>query len=478
MSSPKKNFIYNLIYQLLILICPLVTTPYLSRVIGAEGVGVYSYVYSIIYYFMLFTLLGVNNYGNRTIAKERENKEQLSNSFWEIYYMQLIMGIMMLVLYYAYVFFIETRFKIISLLASLFIISSIFDINWFFFGLEEFKKTVLRNAVVKILSVILIFIFVKKIEDIWKYMFIMSGSTLFSQLIMWFFLKERVKYKRINLNDIVKHIKPNLILFIPCIAVSLYKMMDKVMLGAFTNINEVGFYENAEKIINIPMIFITALGTVMMPRISNIAEKGNINDTRKYINKSITFAMFISMPMCLGLVSIGNTFAPWFFGSEFQKTGLLIIILSTTLPFLAFANVIRTQYLIPYEKDIVYIKSLTLGATVNLVFNIILIPMLESVGACIGTIAAEISVMLYQTISVRKELPIYDYLKKTLEFFVKSILMFGIIFPLNFIIKSSILNISIQIFIGSVLYFMLNRKYILLTINLKKNKVYKTQEVL
>ena len=467
MSNPKKNFVYNLAYQLLILICPLVTTPYLSRVIGSDGVGTYSYVYSIVYYFMLFTLLGVNNYGNRAIAKVRDNKFELSKRFWEIYFMQLFMGLIMLLLYYIYVFCFNIKYFSTSLFAGLFIVSAIFDINWLYFGLEEFKKTVVRNAIVKVLSVILIFIFIKNNNDICKYMVIMSVSTLLSQIIMWFFLKENINFEKIKFEDVVKHIKPNLILFIPVIAVSLYKMMDKVMLGALTNVNEVGFYENAEKIVNIPMIFITALGTVMLPRISNIAEKGDIENVKKYIDKSITFASFISMVMCCGLICISDIFAPWFFGNEFEKTGLLIILLSITLPFLSFANVIRTQYLIPLEKDKVFVKSVVVGAIINFLFNLILIKKFESIGACIGTIAAEISVMFYQSVAIRKELPILDYLKKSSPFLIKAVIMLFVIYPIKYLNMNSVVTIFIQVIMGGLIYLILNMKYIFENVNIK-----------
>ena len=140
MHSPKKNFIYNIIYQILILIIPLITAPYLSRVVGAEGVGTYSYTYSIVYYFMLLTLLGVNNYGNRSIAKVRDDKKKLSKTFWSIYFFQLVMGIVMLILYLLYIYLFDNQYRLIALIQTLFIVSSILDINWLFFGLEEFKK--------------------------------------------------------------------------------------------------------------------------------------------------------------------------------------------------------------------------------------------------------------------------------------------------------------------------------------------------
>lgn len=344
--SAKKNFLYNIVYQIFILIIPLITAPYLARVVGTNGVGIYSYTYSIVYYFMLLTLLGVNNYGNRSIAKVREDKEKLSKTFWSIYLLQLIMGIIMLSLYIGYILLFDNKYKIYASIEILFIISAMLDINWFFFGMEQFKKTITRNTFVKVGNVILIFLFVKSVNDLWKYTLIMSGMTCLSQIILWPFLRKEINFIKIKLSDIKKHLKPNLILFIPVIAISLYKIMDKIMLGSLSNVTEVGYYENAEKIIGIPMTLITALGTVMLPRVSNLISKGSLNEVNKYIFKSIKFVMFMSLAMCCGLVAIGYNFAPVFLGSEFQKTGILIMMLSTTLPFLSFANVLRTQYLI------------------------------------------------------------------------------------------------------------------------------------
>ena len=468
MNSPKKNLIYNIAYQILILIIPLITTPYLSRVIGAEGVGTYSYTYSIVYYFMLLTLLGVNNYGNRSIAKVRDDKQKLCKTFWSIYSLQLIMGIVMLVMYLLNIFIFNNTYKIIALIESLFIISSILDINWLFFGLEEFKKTITRNTFIKICNVLLIFLFVKGQNDLIKYTVIMSGMTCLSQFILWGFLRNKINFVRVSIKDIKQHIKPNLILFIPVIAVSLYKIMDKIMLGSITNVTEVGLYENAEKIINIPMALITALGTVMLPRMSNIIAKGQNDKVGDYITKSITFVMFMSSAMCAGLIGVGYNFAPLFFGSSFQKTGILIMLLSTTLPFLSFANVLRTQYLIPREKDKIYIASVSLGAITNLIMNFVLIPKFSSIGACIGTITAEVAVMMYQTISVRNKLPIRNYIRISLKFFVKSFIMLIVVYSINYAKINDVIRLAIQIFLGCLTYFILNIGYIMNLININK----------
>lgn len=468
MSKTKKNFIYNIIYQILILIIPLVTAPYLSRVVGVEGVGTYSYTYSIVYYFMLLCMLGVNNYGNRSIAKIRDNKHELSKTFWSIYLFQLMMGILMIIAYLTYLFLFENEYKNIAIIQIFFIFSAMFDINWFFFGLEEFKLTITRNSILKICNVILIFIFVRKSTDLWKYTLIMSGMTLLSQLVLWCFIKSRVNFVKPKLKDIIKHIKPNIILFVPVIAVSIYKMMDKIMLGMLSTVVEVGYFENAEKIINIPMTLISALGTVMLPRISHILSKGDTSKANKYIEKSILFVMFLSFAMCCGLISIGYNFAPFYFGKEFQKTGILIMLLSITMPFLSFANVLRTEYLIPGEKDKIYIKSVIIGAIINIAINCALIPICQSVGACIATIAAEFSVMFYQSYAVRKDLKINVYIRKSLPFFIKSIVMLICIYPLNFININTLLRLLIQVLLGCTIYGVLNLKYILSIVDIKK----------
>ena len=240
------------------------------------------------------------------------------------------------------------------------------------------------------------------------------------------------------------------------------------MLGSLSTVKEVGYYENAEKIIGIPMAIISALGTVMLPRMSNLIAKGDNNKSKKYINKSIVFVMFLSFSMCLGLIGIGYHFAPFFFGEEFQKTGILIMMLATTIPFLSFANVLRTQYLIPKEKDKIYIVSVFLGAIVNLIMNLIFIPLYKSVGACIGTICAEVIVMIYQSFAVRKELPIKEYIIKTIPFFIKAIIMLLVIYPFNHIKMNEFLRLFTQVLIGCIIYGILNLNYILSIIDFKK----------
>ncbi len=460
MSSIKKNFSYNIIYQILVLILPLITTPYVSRTVGAEGSGIYSYTYSIANYFVLFAMLGLNNYGNRVIAKSKDDKEKLSKEFSSIYVMQLITSSIAIILYIAYVLIFDNKYFINALIQLIYLLSACFDINWLFFGLEKFKLTITRNMIIKILSAIAIFVFVKDRNDLIIYAIIMTTSTLISQLSLWPFLKKEIKFVKPKIKDITKHVKPNLILFVPVIAISIYKVMDKIMLGNMSTVEMVGYFEFADRITNIPLSVITALGTVMLPRVSNLVARGEKDKVKFYIDKSMQFVLFLSVAMCLGIIVISPEFVPIYLGDEYVITGKITQLLSIVLIFSSWANVIRTQYLIPNEKDKSYIVSVTVGAIVNFGINIILIPKYEAIGAAIGTVFAEFSVMLVQTIAVAKELDIKKYLMCFAKFLVSGIIMYIIISNLQGFINNRYILIMMQIIIGVLIYFILNCKFI------------------
>lgn len=456
----KKNFIYNFIYQILILILPLITMPYVSRVLGAEGIGTYSYTYSIAYYFMIIAMLGLNNYGNRKIAKVRDNKEKLSKEFCSIYSFQLVTSIIMVICYYMYIVLFENQYKEIAFIQIIYVISSVFDINWFFFGLEKFKLTITRNIVIRLLSLVLIFIFVKEPNDLWKYTIILAGSTLLSNLVLIPFLKKYVYFTKVTKLEILEHLKPCLIMFLPVIAVSIYNIMDKIMLGIMSSVEEVGYYENSLKIIAVPIAIITALGTVMLPRTSNMISNNQETEVKELIKKTMPFIMFLAFPMFFGLMAVGKDFSIIFFGNEFAKSGVLMQLLAINIIFLSWGNVIRTQYLIPKERDKEYVISAFLGALVNFILNIILIPKYAAIGACIGTIFAELSVVLYQTWVIRKELPIKLYIGSSIKFIIKSIVMFIIITLVGTQIENSLIRIIIQVMLGGFIYLVLNFRYI------------------
>lgn len=454
MGSIKKNLIYNIFYQLLVILIPLITTPYISRVLGANKIGVYSYAYSIANYFVLFIMLGLNNYGNRTIASIRDDKFQRSKNFIGIYLMQLATGLAFNILYIIYCFFISNDIAI-SLALGLYVFSGIFDINWFFFGMEKFKLTVIRNTIIKIITTVCIFLFVKSNKDILTYSIILSLGTLISQVVLWTYLPKYIQPVKINVDDILIHIKPNLCLFLTVIGVSLYKTMDKIMLGYMCPKQQLGFYESAEKIVNIPIAMVTSLGTVMLPRMTNLKSKRDNKTFNKYMENSVLFAMLTSSVLCFGIMGVSKIFIPLFYGEGFETCIDLYLILLPSCLFLAFGNVIRTQFILPNKMDKIYIISAFIGALINLVLNLFLIPKFSAVGAAIGTLFAEASVCIYQMVKVKKYLPIKKYLKKSFIFIIIGIVMFLTLFNNYIIMSNRFLMLLVNILYGGFIYISL-----------------------
>ncbi len=461
MNKLIKNYIYNLSYQILIMIIPLILLPYLSRTIGAEGTGIYSYTYTIAQYFVLFAMLGMKNYGIRNIAKVQENKEKRSKLFCSLYCMQVITTIAAIIVYILYTNFVANEtYKIYFYIQLIYVFSSILDISWYFSGMEDFKKILIRNIITKIFTILLIFYFVKTKNDIWVYTLIMALSYLVGNMILWIKLRKQIDFYIPKKDEIKIHFLPNLKLFVAVIAVSIYTMMDKIMIEALSNITELGFYEYAEKINYIQVLIISAFGTVMLPRMSNMAEQNENGKFVNNINKSLEFIMFLSCALCFGIMTVAETFVPIYLGENFKRTTILLQILSISSLFVSWGNVIRTQYLIPKEKDNIYIVSVILGAVVNFIINLILIPRFQAIGACIATVIAEVTVMLYQSITIIKEISLWKNIKKVCPFLIKAIFMMILIYPVKYLEVSEITIIILQILLGGIIYLLFNIKYI------------------
>lgn len=451
--SVKKNLFFSMAYQILNIILPLITAPYTARVLGLDGVGTNAYYASIASYFLVFIMLGLNNYGNRTIAQSRDDPDQLSRQFWGIYTMQFLCGIVVLGIYFAFCFAIgQGDQRIYLLINGITVLSGLFDINWFFFGCERFQLTVSRNFIIRLLSIALIFTFVHQPEHLLRYMGIMVGSTLLSQLALWPYLFRMVTFTRPRAADVWQHFKPNLILFIPVVAISIYTIMDKIMLGYLSSKGQTGLYEYAEKIIKIPTAVIGAVGAVMMPRVAHLLSHGDTDRSLKYFRDTMQVMMMVALALAFGLVGIAHNTALVLFGTEFQECGTVIAMLAVTIPPLSWANVIRTQYLIPLKKDRSYIVSVIAGAVVNACLNVYCIPRWGARGAAIGTICAEYTVMLLQTIAVIQHLPIVTCLKDTVLPFLSAGIMLVAVRLVGRLMPAGIAALAAQIIIGAVVY--------------------------
>lgn len=451
-KSIAKNYIYNLTYQILIVILPLITTPYISRVLGAENIGIYSYTVSITTYFILLGSLGIAMYGQREIAYLQEKPEQYTKTFWEIVIVRFItMSISMLVFYFTFVQ--GNQYQIYYAILLLELLADCIDISWFFQGLEEFKKTVIRNILVKIISIVCIFIFVKSPDDLAKYIWIYALSILIGNASLWAYLPKFLKKIKIKELNIIKHIKPTIGLFIPQIATKIYTVLDKVMIGTIiTNKAEVGYYEQSQNIVKMLLTIVTSLGTVMVSRMANTFINGEKEKLKDYMKRSFNFVYLIAFPMMFGIMAVSKFFVPIFFGDGYEKVSLLLNIISPILLAIGLSNVIGTQYLLQTKRQKEFTVSVVVGAIVNFTINMLLIRRYASIGAAIGTVIAESCVTIIQFIYIKKEFKIGDILKLSIKYIISSLIMFVVCILIGIAVNKGIVTIILQIAIGGLLY--------------------------
>ena len=475
MNRLAKNLGYQTVYQVLNTCLPLITAPYLSRVLGAEMQGVFSYTQSIVNYFTLIAMLGFTSYGTRSIAS-CSNKEDLSKTFWNIYLFQIVLSLASIIIYYCNIFFLSKSHTVIYAIQGLYLLGCLIDINWLFFGVEQFKTTVTRSIIIRVLSVILIIIFVKTPQDLWIYTLIMSGSPVASNAILWGFTPKYVclnVFKFFNIKTMVSHIKPNILLFVPVLGMSLYHILDKTMLGFLSTYTQVGYYYNADKVINIPMGVLSGIGTVMLPRITALLSDGHEKKAETVFTISLECIIVLSCAMAFGIAAISKEFTPLFFGKGFEPCIVLIIILSPALIIKGVSETFRMQYLIPNHKEKIFIQSVFMGAAINVLVNIPLIMHLQAIGAVIGTLIAELVACVWQYYKIQKETGIAKIFRQVISYFLLGIVMFISVRLIPLFISSVVFSLLLEVAVGIAVYGVLCFIYWSLSSNSSIKSVFK-----
>ena len=474
-KSITKNYIYNLIYQVLVLILPLITAPYISRVLGAENIGIYSYTLSISAYFILFGSLGIAMYGQREIAYNQSNKQKISVIFWEIILLRIVtMSISLLIFYFT--FAKENQYGIYYKILMLEIIGNCIDISWFFQGLEEFKKTVTRNMIVKLISVICIFILIKTPNDLALYFGIYVLSILIGNGSLWLYLPKHLEKIEIKELNVFKHLKPTIALFIPQIAIQVYTLLDRTMVGAIVaDKSEVGYYDQSQKIIKMLLAITTSLGTVMSPRIASTFAKGEKEELNNYMKKSFNNVFLLAFPMVFGIIVISKSFVPIFFGQGYDKVTILMNVISSIILLIGLSNVTGTQYLLPIKRQREFTISVICGAIINFILNLCLIWKYGAIGASIGTVVAELAVTFAQMYYVRKDFKLKEIFKLSKNYLISSIIMFIVCLVVGKFIDNNLMATVIQVVVGGITYgiclLILKDKFIFEILNKVKNKI-------
>lgn len=451
-----KNYLYNAGYQLLAVLLPLITAPYVSRVIGAHGIGINTATNSTIQYFILLGSIGIGLYGNREIAYLRSNKQAMSEAFWEIQILKMVMVTISYGSFLVYLAFCPV-YKEYMLIQSLNLIAAAVDISWLYMGLEDFKKTVLRNTMVKLASAAMIFMFVKDANDTWVYIFVLSISVLGGNLTLWPYVRKtlvKVDFRKLHP---FRHFKPTIALFIPQIATQVYLVLNKTMLWAMVNSDVAGFYDRSDTLVRLVLTLVTATGTVMLPHVANAFHEGKEETVNNLTADSFDFVSCISIPMFAGLAAIGQKLAPLFFGPQFKPVGMAVCLEAIVIVLIGWSNVIGQQYLLPTNKIKIYTGSVVSGAIVNLILNLPFIYLWGLHGAVFATICSEIVVTGYQMWHVRNNLSLKKMFINVPKYALASLTMFIVInricamFNLTSTFKS-ILAIASEIILGTIIY--------------------------
>lgn len=456
MTSLKKNFLWNASYQVLLVLAPLVTTPYLSRVLGAEQVGVYSYTYSIANYFVIFAALGMANYGVRTVSSAGSDRALRSRLFWGAYASQLVVAVPVATAYFAYLLAAPQGGLLVAATWSLWVVSAALDVTWLFFGVEEFRLPTERSFATKLLSIVAIFLFVRGPEDLWVYCLAISASYFANQVLMWPFVGRYVDLVRPSWADVRRHFGPNLRLFAPVVAISLYTALDKIMLGAISGMEQAGYYEYAEKISKMPMSVITALGTVMLPRMTSALAAGRRGEARRLLEGSMWVMQAAAMGLTFGIAAAAPEFCPVFFGPGYDECARIMPVVAAAIPIISASNVIGVQYMLPTFSDRAYTLSVCAGAVVNVGLNLVLLEPFGALGAAVATVAAELAVLVFQCWVVKGELPVWRYVWDAVPFAVCGALMLVIVrLAAGLLGAPGVTSLCLEVGVGVIAYFLL-----------------------
>ena len=423
-TSLKSNFLFNLIYQILAVITPIFTTPYISRVLSADGIGKYSYALSIVTYFGIFGCLGTATYGQLEIARNRDNKKLLHKTVSEIFFGRLVTLMISLLIYFAVILKASGQYKLLYSVLSLYILGQMNDVSFILQGLEWFKMLAMRNIIIKVLNIVLIFALVREHNDLYIYAIIIHGITLIGNFSLWPQVIKYIKPKSFKNMNFIQHWKKSMIYFIPTVATMVYTVLDKSMIGWITGSEfQNGYYEQAYKIEQILLVFVTTVGTVTFPRMAYFFENDNKEARKRIMGITMKFIMLIACPICFGTMAISENLIPVFLGKGYEECILLLRIFSFLIIIIGLDNTIGKQCLISAGKQKEYNIGVIGGAIVNFVTNILLISKLGACGAAIASVFAESVILVVFIIYSKVELKIPKLSMCFFKYFISAICM-------------------------------------------------------
>ena len=484
--SLKSNVIFNFISKILVLIIPLITTPYLARVLHEEGNGQISFATSIITYFILFANLGFETYGQREIAKKQDNKYEKSLVFWELI---VIKTALMLVSEGVLLLFIFTigfgDYTDLILIMSIQVIATALDVQFLFQGEEDFKSIAIRSVLLKVIGLICVFAFVKDEGDTWIYALCLSLSVIVSNLIMWPAIVKRISIIKIKDMNIWHHFIPSLMIFLPTLAVTVYSVFDKTMIGLLSSNPDYdnGCYEQAYKFNSVALLLVTIVPYVLVPRNAYDYANGNRDGMQYHINFSLHYVLMIGLPLIAGFAVLSNNLCDWFLGDGYAEVPMLLCIMSVRFVSSGFSVIFGDSIFIIIGKEKYVTLSAIVAAVLNVGLNAIFIPYWGAVGAAIATAIAESAICIVLGIfAVTKNfINIKDVLLMSIKYIISSAVMFAVIWVMQKYMPFAIWSFIVIMLAGMIVYglmlLILRDKFTISLINRVllslKNKLHK-----
>ncbi len=454
-NSIRKNYIYNLVFQIFSLLIPLVTAPHLARVLSPDGIGAYSYINSIATYFSLFAALGLSSYGMREMSRVRDNRKRASKLFWELTILRLLSTALCLLLYLGFIIITGSDMRL-YLAAGIVILSVGVDCNWYFQAMENFRILMVRNFIVKLLAVACIFIFVRQPDDLLLYFIIQGGGIFLSNLVLRAQLARAIDWIPLKKLRFGRHLRETLVYFVPTIATSVYTVLDRTMIGVITeDMAANGYYEQAHKIVNMLMTVITSLNVVVGVRTSYLFARNKKREIRAHMYNTFRFMFMLAFPLAAGLIACAPNFVPWFYGDGYEPVIKLMMMFAPLLFCIGISNVLGTLYLTPSGQRSRSNRAIIAGACTNFILNLALIPSLGVYGAVIASVAAELLIaILYLTYSARF-IAVSKVIGMGLRYCILSI---GMFIPTYFIgrgLPATAWTNLLQVCIGAITYIVL-----------------------
>lgn len=461
-----RNYLYNLSYQILTIILPIITVPYVTRIFTSGALGNYVFYNSIVSYFSLFAMLGIGVYGTKKIAAASD----VSSTFWNIYVIQLIASILALSFYVISVLSIPQMGGVIPLIVGITLFANMIDISWLFSGKEDFKKITIRNMVIRIIGVISIFTFVKSSDDLYLYVFLIVIFDFLGQLVMWVPAKRFIKRPSFNTKIIKKNLHPIVLLFLPQVAISLYVVLDRTLLGLLGSYSDVGIYEQGQKLISILLKVVSSLGVVMLPRVANLLSERRDKEAQNMVKFSFILYNLIIFPMIFGLIAVNEVFVKLFLGQNFQDVKYVLYVIVFNIMFVGWTNILGYQVLVVRNKNKEFMLSTTIPAFVSVAVNVAVIPFFGYIGASITSVVVEILVFAiqwhYSRNIINKNLL---FNKDLVKIICSSLVMFGAVMLCKMTLGlDGIIGLIIYLAVGGISY--LGMIFLLKTVNIREMK--------